>query len=186
MPGVMAFPKPYADVVARLRVPSGFLLVAVFAWFSRPTTDSLMLGVPLAIAGLALRAWAAGYLAKNQRLVTGGPYAYTRNPLYVGTLLVAAGVTVSARSLGLGVLFAAVFIFVYLPVIQNEQQHVRRLFPEFDRYAAEVPVLWPQLRAYRGGSGERFQMGLYLRNQEYQAAAGYLAGMVFLLWKALG
>jgi protein-S-isoprenylcysteine O-methyltransferase Ste14 len=187
MPGLMrAFPKPYADLVARLRVPSGFLLVAVFAWFSRPTLESLAFGVPLSIAGLALRAWAAGHLAKNQRLVTGGPYAYTRNPLYVGTLLVAAGITISARSAWLGVLFALVFVFVYLPVIQNEQQHLQRLFPEFDAYAAEVPVLWPRSRRYAGASSGRFQPALYAKNQEYQAAAGYLAGLVFLLWRALG
>jgi len=94
---MMEFPKPYADAVARLRVPSGFLIVVVFAWFSNPSPESLMWGVPVSLAGLALRGWAAGCLAKNQRLATGGPYAYMRNPLYVGTLLVAAGLAI-ARS----------------------------------------------------------------------------------------
>ncbi|HXC64947.1 MAG TPA: methyltransferase, partial [bacterium] len=96
------FPKPYADTVARLRVPSGFLLVAVFAWFSQPTAQWLAVGVPISLAGLALRAWAAGCLAKNQQLATGGPYAHTRNPLYLGTLLVAAGLVIASHSLGLG------------------------------------------------------------------------------------
>src|ERR1022692_1789568 len=109
------FPKPYADVVARLRVPSGFLIVAVFAWFSHPDALSLAIGLPISLLGLALRAWAAGSLAKNQRLATGGPYAYTRNPLYIGTLVVAAGLSTAARSPGLAALFAAVFAFVYLP-----------------------------------------------------------------------
>ena len=117
---MMRFPKPYADVVARLRVPSGFLIVAVFAWFSQPTAQSLEIGLPISLVGLVLRAWAAGCLAKNQQLATSGPYAYTRNPLYLGTLVVAAGLSVAARSWGLGILFAAVFLFVYLPVIQNE------------------------------------------------------------------
>ena len=179
------FPKRYADAVARLRVPSGFLLVLVFAWFSHPTPGSLVTGLPISLAGLALRAWAAGYLAKNQRLVTGGPYAFTRNPLYIGTLLVAAGLTISARSTGLGLLFTAVFLLVYLPVIQLEQQHLQRLFPEFETYAAEVPVLWPRLTPYQGRTTGGFQPALYMRNQEYQAAAGYTAGMLFLLWKAL-
>src|ERR1022692_3592176 len=125
------FPKPYADAVARLRVPRGFLIVAVFAWFSHPDALSLAIGIPISLLGLALRAWAAGSLAKNQRLATGGPYAYTRNPLYIGTLLVAAGLVIACRSLGLGALFAAVFLFVYLPVIQLEEQHLRRLFPEY-------------------------------------------------------
>src|ERR1017187_8819851 len=116
-------PKPYADAVARLRVPSGFLIVAVFAWFSHPDALSLTIGIPISLLGLALRAWAAGSLAKNQELATGGPYAYTRNPLYIGTLVVAAGLATAPRNPGLEALFAAIFVFVYLPVIQNEQQH---------------------------------------------------------------
>lgn len=181
---MLQFPKPYADAVARLRVPSGFLIVIVFAWLSHPTAESLAWGVPVSIAGLALRAWAAGCLAKNQQLATGGPYAYTRNPLYIGTLLVAAGLTIAARNVYLGVLFAAVFLFVYLPVIQLEEQHLRRLFPEFAAYAEEVPALFPRLTPYPQKTLNPFRGALYLRNQEYQAAAGYIAGVLFLLlWK---
>lgn len=177
------FPKSYADSVARLRVPSGFLLVAAFAWFSHPNTASLLYGVPLSLLGLGLRAWAAGHLAKNQRLATSGPYAHTRNPLYLGTLLVAAGLVLASRSLGLGVLFAAVFLLVYLPVIELEEQHLRRLFPEYADYADRVPALWPQLRAEK--SSQPFQRSLYLKNEEYQASAGFLVGLLFLLWKSL-
>ena len=186
---MIAFPKPYADAVARLRVPSGFLLVVVFAWFSRPTPFSMAVGVPLSLAGLALRAWAAGCLAKNRQLATGGPYAYTRNPLYIGTLLVAAGLAVAACSIGLAALFAAVFLLVYLPVIQNEEQHLRNIFPEYAEYAERVPALIPRLapRPNPAGEGEDaanpFRAGLYLTNQEYQAGLGFLAGMLFLLWK---
>ena len=178
----MLFPKPYADWVARLRVPAGFVLVAAFAWFSHPSVPSLAAGVPVALAGLALRAWAAGCLAKNQRLATGGPYAYTRNPLYLGTLVVAAGFALAARSLGLAALFAAVFLLVYLPVIQNEEQHLRKLFPEYAAYAAAVPPLWPKLS--RGPVPKLFRWSLYVQNQEYQAAAGFAAGALFLLWKS--
>src|SRR5512143_2999974 len=92
------FPKQYADAVARLRVPSGFLLVAAFAWFSHPTAGSLWAGIPVSVAGLALRAWAAGCLAKNRELATGGPYAWMRNPLYAGTLLVACGLCIASLS----------------------------------------------------------------------------------------
>ena len=180
---MMAFPKPYADAVARLRVPSGFLLVIVFAWFSRPTPLSMLIGVPLSLAGLALRAWAAGCLAKNRQLATGGPYAYTRNPLYIGTLLVAAGLAVASRSIGLAALFTGVFLLVYLPVIQNEEQHLRQIFPEYAEYAERVPALIPRLHLARKNNSNPFRTGLYLKNQEYQAGLGFLAGMLFLLWK---
>ena len=182
---MIQFPKPYADRVAKLRVPSGFLIVAVFAWFSDPTARSLTVGLPVSLLGLALRAWAAGCLAKNQQLATGGPYAYTRNPLYVGTLLVAAGLTIASRSVWLGILFAAVFLLVYLPVIQLEEQHLRRLFPEYGAYAAHVPALWPRFHRFTQKSPNPFRASLYLRNQEYNAGAGFAAGVLFLLWKVV-
>jgi len=178
-----AFPKRYADLVARLRVPSGFLILAAFAWFSAPTVRLLAMGLPVSLLGLLLRAWAAGHLAKNRQLATSGPYAYTRNPLYLGTLLVAAGLVIASRSAGLAVLFAAVFAFVYLPVIQLEEQHLRKLFAEYTAYAATVPAFWP--RFARRKSPVRFRWSLYLKNQEYQAGAGFLAGALFLLWKTL-
>ena len=183
---MIRFPKPYADAVARLRVPSGFLMVIVFAWFSRPTPPSMAIGVPFSLLGLALRAWAAGCLAKNRQLATGGPYAYTRNPLYIGTLLVAAGLAVASCSAGLAVLFTAVFLLVYLPVIQNEEQHLRKIFPEYAEYAERVPALIPRLNQARENSPNPFRTGLYLKNQEYQAGLGFLAGMLFLFWKMLG
>lgn len=178
----MQFPKRYADAVARLRVPSGFLIVAVFGWLSHPTANSLWSGLPVALCGLALRAWAAGCLAKNRELATGGPYAYTRNPLYIGTLLVAAGLVVASRNVFLGILFAAVFFLVYLPVIQLEEQHLRTLFPEYAAYADTVPALFPRLTPAAGKNSNPFRFSLYLRNQEFQAGIGFAAGMLYLLW----
>jgi protein-S-isoprenylcysteine O-methyltransferase Ste14 len=180
------FPKTYADAVARLRVPSGFLIVVVFGWFSRPTQESMAIGIPVSLLGLALRAWAAGCLAKNQQLATGGPYRYTRNPLYIGTLLVAAGLAIASCSPGLALLFAAVFLLVYLPVIQNEEQHLRKIFPEYEAYAERVPALFPRIFAPTEKNSNPFRGALYLKNQEYQAGLGFLAGMLFLLWKMLG
>ena len=108
--------------------------------------DRWRCGVPVALAGLALRAWAAGHLAKNERLATSGPYAYTRNPLYLGTLLVAAGLVVGSRSAGPRLLFAAVFALVYLPVIELEEQHLRKLFPSTPRMPNACPRSCPALR----------------------------------------
>jgi protein-S-isoprenylcysteine O-methyltransferase Ste14 len=175
------FPKPYADFVARLRVPTGFLLAAAFARFAHPSAESMAFGVPISVAGLALRAWAAGHLAKNQRLSTSGPYIYTRNPLYLGTLIVAAGLAIACRSAGLALLFAAVFLLIYLPVITLEEQHLRKLFPEYGDYAARVPVLLPYRKSRAGPA--RFQWALYNKNREYQALVGFIAGLVWLAWR---
>jgi protein-S-isoprenylcysteine O-methyltransferase Ste14 len=176
------FPKKYADLVMKLRVPTSFLLVAAFAWLADPTLQSLAWGVPVSLIGLAVRAWAAGHLAKNQQLATSGPYAYVRNPLYTGTLLVAAGLVLAARRIELAVLFTAVFILIYLPVIEQEEQHLAKLFPQFTAYVAQVPLLLPRRRtAEKRG---RFNPTLYLRNQEYQALLGFAAGLCFLFWRA--
>jgi len=176
------FPKRYADAVARARVPSGFLMVFLFGWLAHPSARSLEIGLPVSMLGLALRAWAAGCLFKDQKLATSGPYQYTRNPLYLGTLVVAAGLVAAARNPWLAAIFAAVFVLVYLPVIQLEQQHLHRLFPEYAAYAREVPALAPRFTGARGGS-PAFRWSQYVRNREYQAGLGWLAGAAFLLWK---
>jgi len=177
----VSFPKPYADAVAKLRVPGGFILVAAFLWLSAPSPASLIVGLPVSIAGLALRAWAAGHLEKNTTLADGGPYAYVRNPLYIGTLLTAAGLVIASRRWELGVLFAVVFLLIYLPVVELEEQHLRTLFPEYDAYARRVPKLLPR---FSGTTPKRFRWSIYMKNQEFQALLGFLAGAIALIYKA--
>jgi protein-S-isoprenylcysteine O-methyltransferase Ste14 len=177
------FPKPYADLVARLRVTCGFLLVAAFAWFSRPDMQSLALGLPVSVLGLLLRGWATGHVEKNIRLAESGPYAYVRNPLYLGTLLVAAGFVIASRRWWLAILFGAVFLLIYLPAIELEEQHLRKLFPSFAAYAERVRALWPTLRPVQRSG--RFRWDLYVHNREYQALIGFALGAVVLAAKVL-
>jgi protein-S-isoprenylcysteine O-methyltransferase Ste14 len=179
----MRFPKKYADIVAKLRVPFGFVLVAAFLWLSTPTWGSLVYGLFISLLGLALRAWAAGHLEKNRTLAQSGPYAYLRNPLYIGTLTVAAGFAFASRRWELGLLFAVVFLLIYLPVVELEEQHLRTLFPEYASYAERVPPFLPH---FSGNAGTKpFQASVYMRNQEYQAGTGFLVGAAVLAWKCL-
>lgn len=175
------FPKPYADFVMRMRVPSGFLLAICFGLLAAPTRESLLVGLAIAIPGLALRAWAAGHLKKNQNLASGGPYAWTRNPLYLGTLLTALGLAAAARSWVVLAVTASVFALVYLPVIEQEEQHLLKLFAGYRSYADRVPLLWPRLS--RDRSQEAFEAAVYWKNEEWKAALAYCAGMGYLLWK---
>jgi protein-S-isoprenylcysteine O-methyltransferase Ste14 len=177
------FPKPYADFVQRLRVPFGLLLAAAFVWLAEPVLPTLLLGFPFAALGLGLRAWAAGHLRKNQQLTTSGPYAFVRNPLYLGTLLAALGCTVAAAQPGLAALAGAVFFFVYQPVMEQEEQHLANLFPEYEAYAATVPQLIPRIPPQLPQQG--FSFSIYLRNREYKALYGFLAVYAFLIFKAL-
>ena len=174
------FPKRYADFVQRLRVVAGFVLLLTFAFFAQPSPPAFAAGTAICLIGLALRAWAAGHLAKNQELASSGPYAFMRNPLYGGTLLVAAGVVVACRSWTLAVIAAVVFLLIYLPVIELEEQHLRKLFPAYAGYAARVNRLLPTRRWK--GSNRRFSWVLYRKNKEHKAALGFA---VALVWMAL-
>jgi protein-S-isoprenylcysteine O-methyltransferase Ste14 len=177
------FPKPYADFVARLRVTAGFAMAAAFVWFSHPTPHSLEIGLPVSVLGLALRAWAAGHLAKDQRLATSGPYACTRNPLYLGTLLTALGLAAAGHSAGLAILFGVLFGLVYLPAIELEEQHLSAIMLGYSAFAARVPLLLPR---WPDGLGrEKFSFALYTKNREYQAALGWLVGAAWLLARAI-
>jgi protein-S-isoprenylcysteine O-methyltransferase Ste14 len=169
--------------VARLRVPAGFAMVVAFAWFSHPDRTSLAIGIPLSGCGIALRAWAAGHLAKDQRLATSGPYSFTRNPLYLGTLIAAMGLAAAARSLGLAALFAALFALVYLPAIELEEQHLTAILPGYTEFAARVPLLIPRWPKRFGP--DRFFCELYRRNREYQALLGWVLGIAWLTVKAV-
>jgi protein-S-isoprenylcysteine O-methyltransferase Ste14 len=175
------FPKPYADFVARVRVPSGFLLLIAFAYLSRPTRLSILVGLPISVLGLWLRAWAAGHLAKDRQLARTGPYAYIRNPLYTGTLIVAGGILISARDALLGIIFMLAFSLIYLPVIQLEEQHLREIFPAYATYAAQVNRFFPVSKYHAGQA--RFSWSLYFRNEEYKALIGFLLALGWLLWR---
>jgi hypothetical protein len=140
-------------------------------------------GVPVSLGGLLLRGWAAGHLAKNQELATSGPFAYVRNPLYLGTLLTAAGLVVAAREFWLAILFAAVFALVYLPAIELEEQHLRAIFPAYAEYAARIRRFWPL--AKWAGTNSGFSWQLYRRNEEYKALGGFLVAVGWLAWKSI-
>jgi protein-S-isoprenylcysteine O-methyltransferase Ste14 len=177
------FPKTYADFVQRLRVPCGFLLLVTFALFSQPSPTSLFIGLPVSLCGLLLRAWAAGHLAKNRDLAVSGPYSYMRNPLYAGTIIIAAGIVIAARSSILVPIFAAVFLLVYLPAIELEEQHLRNIFPNYARYAERINRFLPCRKWQEPGSS--FASGLYWKNEEYKASLGFVLAVAWLVWKCL-
>ena len=178
----MTFPKPYADQVARYRVPCGFVMLAAYLWMAAPSLESIARGMLISIFGLAIRAWAAGHLEKNMTLAESGPYAWVRNPLYLGTLTTAAGFVIAARRWELAVLFAAVFILVDLPVVELEEQHLSNLFASFADYKRRVPKLIPKMPHHP--DEKPFRWSVYRRNEEYKALGGFFIGVAVLVWKA--
>ena len=173
----------YSKLAARIRVPTGLLVGAVYLVFAEPTARSLLAGTSVALAGLLLRAISSGYVAKNQRLATGGPYAYTRHPLYLGTTVAGIGFCLAGGRWWFFLLLGIVLMGIYWPVIRREEEHIRRLFPEqFAAYARAVPMLLPRFAAGRamGNLEEGFDWKLYWRHREYRALLAF-AGIMFLL-----
>lgn len=170
----------------RWRVPLGFACAALFFYFARPTAWTLLWGALIAAPGLALRAWASGHLKKNEALATTGPYAYTRNPLYLGSFLAGLGFTVATGRVFLGIIFAIMILGIYLPVMRVESQTLSRLFgKKYTRYASEVPLLWPRLSPYRRPNATKFDRALYFRYREYRASLGALGAWMLLALKAI-
>jgi protein-S-isoprenylcysteine O-methyltransferase Ste14 len=130
---------------------------------------------------LLLRGWAAGHLAKNENLATSGPYAYMRNPLYAGTLVVALGMVIACRSVPLAIVFASVFLLVYFPVIELEEQHLRDIFPAYAQYASRVGRFLP--RRVQRAAHTPFRWKLYLKNEEYKALGGFILAAAWLAAK---
>jgi protein-S-isoprenylcysteine O-methyltransferase Ste14 len=174
----------WSAIARRVRVPLGFAFALLYLWLAKPTVKSILVGAALVIPGLAIRALASGYLQKNEQLATGGPYAYTRNPLYLGSLILAVGFALAARSWWIVAGIVLLFFVIYLPVIRAEEVFLRKRFPQFDEYAREVPSLLPRLSRFGRGGGE-FSRDLYCKHREYNAALGSAAIVTALLAKLL-
>jgi protein-S-isoprenylcysteine O-methyltransferase Ste14 len=172
-----------ANFFVRWRVRLGYPLALAVLWFSRPTVRSILLGALVGAIGLCLRAYAAGYLHKQEVLTVTGPYAYTRNPLYLGSAILALGAGIATRSwisLSILVIYFAVF---YSMVMRREERELHLRHGEsFEEYARTVPLFVPRLTAAKlsGNSAGSFSLAQYKKNHEWEATAGFLLLLVVL------
>jgi protein-S-isoprenylcysteine O-methyltransferase Ste14 len=176
---------PWQRVARRIRVPLGFVTAALYLYeLSRtvPRPATLAWSLALVLPGLWLRGYAAGYVKKNRELTRTGPYGYTRNPLYLGSILIAGGFAVALWSWPFALVLAIGFAVIYIPVIASEERFLRGTFPEFDDYCRHVPRLIPRLTGAglreREGTAGAFSWALYLKHREYNAGIG--AGLLYL------
>ena len=166
------FSQRWKKISRRIRVPLGFLSATFYFWLAHPTCRSLLLSLVLVVPGILLRSYASGHVTKNVQLTTTGPYGYTRNPLYFGSILIAFGFAVAARSLWIALVFLALFLLIYWPVIVDEEEYLRAQFPGYDAYAARVPRLIPRLgRPLKEAEG-KFSFQLYRKHREYNSILG--------------
>jgi protein-S-isoprenylcysteine O-methyltransferase Ste14 len=173
----------WSKIARRVRVPLGFVTAGAYILMARPTKTSIWMGSAVAIMGLVIRALASGHVKKNEVLTVTGPYAYTRNPLYFGSLVLATGFVIASRSWWVALVVVVLLFAIYLPVIRSEEDFLRARFPEFAEYERHVPRLFPRLRPHKGGS-ELFYWHLYWKHREYNAALGTALMMAALAIKA--
>lgn len=174
----------WSRVARRIRVPLGFAFAILYFWLARPTWRFIAFGAILILPGLLIRALASGHVRKNEALATSGPYAYTRNPLYLGSLLMGIGFAVAARSWWVGIALVLMFFAIYMPVIRGEENFLREKFSDFEEYAKRVPRMLPRLtRSGDASEDGGFAMDLYLKHREYNALIGALAMTAALVVK---
>jgi protein-S-isoprenylcysteine O-methyltransferase Ste14 len=174
----------WGRIARRIRVPLGFVFAIVYVWLARPTWMSIAAGAVIAAVGVWIRAMASGHVKKNEELTTTGPYAYTRNPLYLGSIVIAIGFAVAALSLWIGVILVVMFVAIYVPVIRGEEVFLRSAFPEYDAYAQRVPRLFPSLST-NANPGGGFSRALYLQHREYNAIIGAAVVLLTLIGKLI-
>jgi len=182
-----ATPPPgltWSRVARRIRVPLGFLFALFYFWRARPCWRSFAAGAVIVFAGVFFRAMASGQVKKNLELTRTGPYSYVRNPLYLGSIIIALGFALAARDLWIGIAIVFLFVLIYWPVIRSEEEFLRKQFVDYDDYSTRVPRLVPRTlwlsRLTMGFSSE-----LYLRHREYNALLGAVAMLAALAIKIL-
>jgi protein-S-isoprenylcysteine O-methyltransferase Ste14 len=178
----------WTRIARRIRVPMGFVFALFFLLTAHPSVHSLLWSLLGTVPGAALRAYASGYVTKNTELTTTGPYAHTRNPLYLGSMLIAFGFAVAAHSWWIALALAVLFTLLYLPTIRAEEEFLRGQFSDYDEYAKRVPRLLPRLTPASttnstGVPSGGFSGALYRKHREYNAALGSLTIYAVLLLK---
>jgi hypothetical protein len=173
----------WTRIARRIRVPMGFVFALIFLLTAHPSLHSLLWSLLGTVPGIALRAYASGYVTKNTELTTAGPYAYTRNPLYLGSMLIAFGFAVAAHSWWIALALAVLFALIYLPTIRSEEEFLRGQFSDYEAYRSRVPRLFPRLTPASSVTGGGFSGALYRKHREYNAALGSLTIYAVLLLK---
>ena len=176
----------------KARLWLAWIIGVVFLWLARPFAASLWVGGFIVLAGLLIRGWAAGVLEKDRALAVSGPYAFTRNPLYLGSFLLGTGAAVAGGRPVIGVAFLGVLAVVYGSTMARESTALEARFPDdYRHYRDSVPGFLPGVARYRpppgpGLEATPFSLARYLRNREYEALLGAVGGMALLVLKATG
>lgn len=174
--------KRTASLIQRVRVPIGFLFGVIFLVISQPTLNVIIPGLIIGFSGLMLRVWAAGHLRKHKELTVSGPYRWTRNPLYLGSLIMGSGLCIASGILWLILIFIPLFLLIYIPVMKKEENELSSSAgKDYLEYKSLVPLMAPRIPSRMPSKGIRFSMDWFMRNREYNAFAGFIIISAYLV-----
>ena len=163
-----------AQRIARWRVALGFVFGLLVVWLAAPTWRSLAAGALVALAGEALRVWAAGHVEKSREVTRSGPYRYTRHPLYLGSSVIALGIAIACASWAVAGLVGVYVAVTMSAAIRAEEAHLRAKFgAEYDAYAARAAP--PMIRSFSAARA--------LANREHHTIAGLVVALALLALK---
>lgn len=177
----------FSEIINKWRVRIGLISTILSFVLAKPTLYSLIAGALIATFGLAIRIWACGNLRKEKELTTSGPYRYTRNPLYFGSMIMGISTVVACRSWGVLAIFLVNFLVIYPVVIRTEKERMSELFPEkYREYSDRVPLFFPTLRPKLApDSKSGFSWEIYKQNKENRAVLGSIIFYVCLVLKTI-
>lgn len=180
-PFVVDRKKRTSSIVQRIRVPLGFLFGVIFLVITQPTLKVLVPGLILGSCGLMIRVWAAGHLRKHQELTVSGPYRWTRNPLYLGSMIMGSGLCIASGTYWLILLFIPLFLGIYLPVMKKEEHELSRSAGnDYQEYKSRVPLLFPMFPSKIPSKKIDFSWSWFMFNREYNAVIGFLIISIYL------
>jgi protein-S-isoprenylcysteine O-methyltransferase Ste14 len=176
----------FGRTIYRWRVRSSLFLLVLIIILAKPTWISILIGLAVCALGLLIRVWASGHIKKEKELAVSGPYQYTRNPLYLGNFVLGLSVAVGTNSWWCVLIFAAYFLVFYPPVIKEERERMKRLFPaKYEEYKKHVPLFFPKLKPLFSAGPIKFNWSLYRKNREYRALFGSFIFWAILIGKML-
>jgi protein-S-isoprenylcysteine O-methyltransferase Ste14 len=176
----------------RSYTPLPFLALGLI--FGRPTVTSLVAGALVALLGESIRFWGVGHASSEtrvtgsvggSRLVVSGPFAYVRNPLYVGNILMYAGLGIMANVPWLVVATIVWFVFQYTMIVSREEEYLASTFVEdYARYRANVRRFIPRLTPYEPGREPRIEWAMAMRS-ERRTFQAFAIGVALIVAKYL-
>jgi len=168
-----------------LRIPIGFAAGIIFLLGADPSVPSLLLGLTFMVIGESIRFVSAGTLIKYEGVTRNGIYAYTRNPLYIGSYIIGLGACIAGRDPLFAVFFLIAFPVLYMRLIKREEKYLRlRYGEEYERYTREVPRFWSIRIDLREVLRESSPF-LAVKNMEILTVLGILAVNAVMIVKLL-